>query len=222
MHKQFLPLLAACALLLFAGCEKETVQPAAAKVMSPEDFLKTQVKQPVLFQSEYRNPATSECFGWLVDDQGQVRAYNLSGEPEACLPAAATCTPEDLVRLLSRATTVQTTLPASEVVAHFKLIAGAANGQLSPLTENSSEQGTLTLRAFQKTQVEYDYSNGCSSNPGSNAMFETYRQEQSMTLIDAYSMVTLRLSGAQSQENLSESARNIVRWMESTGKDAGL
>jgi hypothetical protein len=209
-------------MFLLAGCEKENAQPAAAKVMSPEDYLKTQVKQPVLFQSEYRNAATAECYGWLIDDQGQVRAYNLSGEPEACLPATATCTPEDLVRLLSHATTVQATLPASEVVTHFKLIAGAANGQLSALADNSGEQGTLTLRTFQKIQVEYDYSNGCSSNPGSNAMFETYRQEQSLTLTDAYTMVTLRLTGAQSQENLSESARNIVRWLESTGKDAGL
>jgi hypothetical protein len=221
MKMRILPVLLVSSTLLFlAGCEKEDITPVSAAPFDAAEYLRTQVKQPILFQCEYANPGTGERFGWMLDNEGVVRSYDISDNPAAALPWEGMVELEQLTRLSALATEELSRLTAEEVVTHFKRIEGAANGLLSEEVLQPAVEGTLSLVAFHRQTVEYDFSNGCGDNKAGELNPEV-RPNFSIAYKEVYQPVVLKVTGAVERENRSQAAKDIAAWLESVEKNLG-
>lgn len=222
MKMRILPVLfVSSALLFLVGCEKDDITPVSAAPFDAAEYLRTQVKQPLLFQCEYVHPQTGERFGWVLDNEGVVRSYDISDQPAVALPEEGMLELDQLTRLSAAATGELVRLTAEEVVSHFKRIEGAAKGMLSEEVLQPAAEGTLRLVAFHRQTVEYDFSNGCGDGKAGEMSNET-RPNFSTAYKELYQPVVLKLSGAVEQENQSLAAKDIAAWLQTVEKNLGL
>lgn len=203
------------ALLCFASCQKEYIQPAES-IFSAEDYLHTSVKQNVLFQYEFINSETGEHYGWFIDRTGAVKSYDLRQSEETNLPGRESCSPTQMNNLYGEATANHLSLSAEEVVENFKQISVAAAGQYSDRVEHSGVNSLAVFRAFHEIPRQIGHSSCGNTELGTDPTNPT---------IDCgleYQIVLLKASGSYDLTNESEAAKAIVEWLESVQNQAGL
>lgn len=156
--------------MVLSGCEKDTCG-------CLED-------QPVLFEYRYINFAWgTQDHGWLIDDKGIVRAFNL--QDDFRLPdSTGFISRRDLVHNLSLTDSTMAVVEPDELNFYADLIPGAAEGEIGESQNIAADAGS--------------------------AVFSCYLYDQDA---DAYRYVFLAQSGDWEQFNLSGEAGILVDWL---------
>ena len=152
----------------------------------PEDYPVT--SQPVYFEYNYINYAWGyHNKGWIIDEEGNVRAYNL---PEAWMEPDSTgyIQEEDLLFNISQTDSVIGVVDSTVLIAKAALIPGAKDGKISKQENTAFDAGSAVLSAYY------------------------YDAEE-----EAYIKVFLAMSGDFSSQNESREAKKLVSWLRSFG-----
>ncbi len=204
-------------LVSFTACQKESISAEIPSQLSPEDYLKS-LNQSVFFQYDYQNEAAGIYYGWFVDNEGTVKSYKLqSAEAAAPFRDAGTWTPEQLRRLYNLAKETRHRLSARDLEQMVRRIRAASQGRLSERVDNSGRAGRGTFRAFlleRKTVSQENHNQGGCGSSQSSGQYST-------TIVEEVKVVTLKTTGAYDQENQSEDAQAITRWLEGIAINAG-
>ncbi|MCB0519306.1 MAG: hypothetical protein H6577_07700 [Lewinellaceae bacterium] len=222
MKNRILPICFFASLFFaFTACQKESVSTnIPSQPQTPEDYLNG-LGLSVFFQYDYQNEATGEYFGWFVDNTGAVKTYQLQSAAEAsALGETGTWTPEQLRRLYNWAKDTRYRLAAGDLVPMVRRIRAASEGRISDRVDNNDRTGRGTFRAFllEKRQVQQQENGGAQG--GCNSSHSNGNQYPAT--VEEVKLVTLKINGSYDQENLSEDARAITRWLEGIADSAGL
>lgn len=219
MKNRILPFFFATLLLSFTACQKESITAdIPSQEQSPEEYLNS-LGQSVFFQYDYQNEATGEYHGWFVDNTGAVKTYELQSAAEAStLSDASTWTPDQLRRLYNWAKETRHRMTPRELAQMVRRIRAASQGRLSDRVPDNGRTERATFRSFLLTQRQVNHADnqgGCNGN-------SNYNTDQTTTTVNEVKVITLKTSGAFAQENQSEDARAITRWLEGIAASAGL
>jgi len=143
------------------------------------------VAQKILFQKSYMNCAWGcQNNGWFIDNEGNVKAYNINGLGDWKSVNDGFISAEDLESNYNKAGTPLFTIAKEELNQKIKLIAEAAKGELTKPENRMADAGEMLYCAYQLDAVT-----------------------------GQYKQVLLSKWGDWQQTNLSEAAKELDIWL---------
>ncbi len=206
IRKTILPLFL---ITLFFSCTKEDNSPssqAPTAEISAATYLQQNAFQEIIFQYEVINEDQNLISGWYITNTGDLLNFeteysNLDFRTDDVIDFYQL----QKVKQYTDETIAQVDL--EELVTHFKLIPGAASGELSELITDTTKS---TYEAFYAFTIVDETGAACSGESCYSGGVDEPQVEYS------YMKTLIQSTGKYEQENMAANAQTIQAWLVQT------
>lgn len=212
MKKQLYNLLFLSLLLvLIVSCsqqKEEQLEITSTFEITPEGYLDLNFQQDVLFRYEFKEEATGQRTGWLIDRDGFIRDYNFD-EDAVRLTNGNHCSNDNLNHLIESSNATGQVIDLEELVGKAKLIADVAGGSISELsTTEAIGEGRKSYYIYNRV-LNNETSNDDHDCSGNGNGYSSYNVNDM-----SFEQVVLKVRGSHVQDNNHPDAQYLANWME--------